>query len=98
MRGGQLKEFAIISEDTSGESPLRFLNIKSLDARETGLHDLNQIKDLPLETLDIRRTKVSDLRPINHFPSLRTLIVGRDQFASGRLAGLPKTLKVSVRD
>ncbi|VGO19412.1 serine/threonine-protein kinase [Pontiella sulfatireligans] len=98
LRGGQLKEFAIISEDTSGESPLRFLNIKSLDARETGLHDLNQIKDLPLETLDIRRTKVSDLRPINHFPSLRTLIVGRDQFASGRLAGLPKTLKVSVRD
>ncbi|VGO14500.1 Serine/threonine-protein kinase PknD [Pontiella desulfatans] len=97
LRGNQLKSFAIISEDTSGESPLRFLEIETLDAQGTGLHDLNHIKTLPIQTLDIRGTMVADLKPILEFPSLRTLIVGRGQFPAEDLAQLPKSLKVSVR-
>ncbi|WP_372807410.1 protein kinase domain-containing protein [Pontiella sp.] len=96
LRGNQLKEWAIISEDTSGESPLRFLDIKSLDARDTGLYDLNHIKTLPILSLDIRGTKVADLQPINHFSSLRTLIVARDQFSSEQLALLPKNLNLVI--
>ncbi|MDF7826782.1 serine/threonine-protein kinase [Pontiellaceae bacterium B12227] len=98
LRGNQLKEFAIISEDTSGESPLRFIEIDSLDAQYTGLYDLNHIKTLSIHSLDIRATKVDDLNPIHQFPALRTLIVGRRQFSAKQLAGLPKTLNLDVRD
>ena len=97
VRGNQLKVWAIVSSDTSGESPLRFLSITTLDARETGLHDLNQIKTLPLKTLDIRDTNVTDLKPIRLFSSLRMLTVGQDQFTAAQLAQLPKTLKISIR-
>jgi hypothetical protein len=98
LRGNQLKEWAIVSEETSGESPLRLLHIKSLDARETGLHDLNHIKSLPIETLDIRDTMVKDLTPILQFPMLETLIVSRNQFTSRQLSDLPKTLRVQTLD
>ncbi|VGO15659.1 Serine/threonine-protein kinase PknD [Pontiella desulfatans] len=97
LRGDQLKEFAIVSQESSGESPLRFLDIHSLDAQGTGLHDLNQIKMLAIQTLDIRKTSVVDLEPIKHFSSLKTLVVAHGQFADGQLAALPRELTVAVR-
>jgi hypothetical protein len=98
LRGDQLKQFAMSSDESSGQSPLRFLSIQSLDAQRTGLHDLNQIKSLPIQSLDIRRTKVTDLEPINLFTSLRTLIIARDQFSAEQLSELPETVTVDIRD
>ncbi|MDF7808215.1 serine/threonine-protein kinase [Pontiellaceae bacterium B12219] len=98
LRGDQLKQFAMSSEQSSGESPLRFLNIRSLDAQRTGLCDLNQIRSLPIQSLDIRRTKVTDLEPINLFTSLRTLIISPDQFSTEQLSQLPETVTVKIRD
>jgi serine/threonine-protein kinase len=97
LRGGMLKNFAMFSEESSGETPLRFMNIRSLDAQSTGLHDLNQIKTLSIESLDIRKTRVTDLSPIQHFPALKTLIVSQDQFSPEQLALLPQELNVLER-
>jgi serine/threonine-protein kinase len=97
LRGDQLKEFAIVSQESSGESPLRFVEIRSLDAQGTGLRDLNQIKTLAIEFLDIRGTNVEDLNPIIHFPSLKTLVVAHEQFTEEQLAVLPDGLKVVVQ-
>jgi serine/threonine-protein kinase len=97
LRGVKLEKFAIQSTVNSGESPLRFIKIRTLDARHTGLHDLNQIKTLPIQSLDIRATRVVDLTPLNFFPSLRTLIVSPNQFTKAQLAELPSTLSVSIQ-
>jgi hypothetical protein len=98
LRGDQLKKWAIISQETSGESPLRFLHIKALDARGTGLHDLNHIKSLSIQSLDIRGTKVADLAPILQFPTLETLTVSLNQFSVQQLTVLPKALQVLILD
>ena len=97
LRGNQLKVFAIVSEESSGESPLRFMDIQALDVQGTGLHDLNQIKMLAIQSLDIRRTRVVDLEPIAEFPSLNTLVVAQEQFADEHLAALPAGLQVIVQ-
>jgi hypothetical protein len=94
VRGARLRSWAMITEDTSGVSPLRFLNIKVLDARDSGLTDLAQIKKLPVELLDIRGTRVEDLSPLMQFPALKTLIVEKGQFPEEMIDRLPKTIKI----
>lgn len=97
LEGENLSKFAMKAGDYSGESPLRFLEIRTLDARHTGLHDLNQIIALQIQSLDIRDTKIVDLLPINQFGSLEKLIVAPGQFTDAQLAVLSPELNVSIR-
>ncbi|VGO16940.1 Serine/threonine-protein kinase PknD [Pontiella desulfatans] len=97
LSGINLKRFVIQSNVNSGESPLRFINIRTLDVHHTGLQDLNQIKTLRIQSLDISNTEVVDLKPISLFPALKTLIVAPNQFTDAQLAALPSTISVSIR-
>uniref|UniRef100_UPI003564C0BB hypothetical protein n=1 Tax=Pontiella sp. TaxID=2837462 RepID=UPI003564C0BB len=97
LRGDQLKEFAVFSENTSGESPLRFMSIKIIDAQGTGLNDLGQINTLHVQELDIRRTKVTDLSPVQRFPALKKLIVSRGRFLPEQLGRVPERVQVLER-
>ncbi|VGO15651.1 Serine/threonine-protein kinase PknD [Pontiella desulfatans] len=97
MTGEHLVKFALISENTSGESPIRFLDVNHLEVQGTGLKDLNEIKTLPIQSLDMRDTAVDDLSPIGLFSSLETLVVSKNRFSRRQLAELPQTLKVVER-
>lgn len=98
LSGDQLKVFArMLNYESSGQSPLRYLNIRSLDVRGTGLHDLNEIRTLRIEALDIRGTDIIDLKPISQFPLLKSLVLGSGQFTEFQLADLPRGLDLIVR-
>ncbi|EDM26418.1 probable serine/threonine-protein kinase pknB [Lentisphaera araneosa HTCC2155] len=87
LRGSEFKILGTRNMRNHRNSMLAPLKIKTLDIRETQIHDLNQLRGLnELEVIDLRKTLVSDLSPLNQLPALKQVIISSKQF-------LPKQLK-----
>ncbi|WP_404308908.1 serine/threonine-protein kinase [Neorhodopirellula lusitana] len=102
LRGAGLKylrrAFAISERHPNWFSLLHILQPRSLDLRETGIADLNELDGLELFELDIRETEVSDLSPLESSLTLRRVYVAPDQLPESELVGLPPAIEVVVGD
>ncbi|MEM9399265.1 MAG: serine/threonine-protein kinase [Verrucomicrobiota bacterium] len=99
LRGSQLRYllFRRKIEPRSGLSVLRFLQPQSLDLRETGVYDLNELKGLNLFSLDIRQTPVKDLTPLQDMLTLRRLVVSPEQFSPEVLRQVPDFIEAEKK-
>lgn len=88
------RSFAISDRHPNRFSLLHILKPQILDLRETGIHDLSELRGLQLLELDIRQTPVTDLAPLQGNRTLRRVLVDPDQVSESQIANVPAWIEV----
>ncbi len=78
-------------------SMLKFIPIKTLILSHSEFYDVSQLNKVKVETLDISNTFVANLDALKHIKTLKTLIVGKNQFTKKVLSKVPATVKVVTK-
>ncbi|EMI19190.1 serine/threonine-protein kinase [Rhodopirellula maiorica SM1] len=98
LRGAGLKHltrsFAISERHPNRFSLLHIFKPQVLDLRETGIHDLSELRGLQLLELDIRQTPVTDLTPLQGNRTLRRILVDPGPVSDAQIASLPTWIEV----
>ncbi len=80
---------------TSHQSLLRWLNLHTLELRDTDFSRLGTLRDLPLVRLDIRRAKsIPGLGALQNCDLLAEIVVAPGQFTENQIKNVPDYIKV----